>query len=146
MKRRGKDLADAVRYPATDSVKEWADEILALDQFLVEGFLLKPLRALAEERGRTIENNWGPLRVLQEVMSASGHCDDSAKALVVPMQRLHALRTEVKGHATVEKKRAAEVKARTDFGSLREHFRNLASDCESALNSVLASLGIKPEC
>lgn len=144
-KKRGEDLADAVHYPATDSVKEWADEILALDQFLVEGFLLNPLRALAKEGSRTIESNWGPLRVLQEVLSASGHSDDSAKALVVPMQRLHALRTEVKGHATVEKKRAAEVKARTDFGSLREHFHRLVSDCESALNSVLASLGITLE-
>lgn len=144
-KKRGEGLADAVHYPATDSVKEWADEILSLDQFLVEGFLLKPLRALAEEGGKTIASNWGSLRVLQEVLSASGHSDDSAKALVVPMQRLHALRTEVKGHATVEKKRAAEVKARTDFGSLREQFRRLVSDCESALNSVLASLEIKLE-
>lgn len=144
-KKRGDELAEAVHYPATDSVKEWADEILSLDQFLVEGFLLKPLRALAEEGGRTVESSWGPLRVLQEVLSAKGHSDDSAKALVVPMQRLHALRTEVKGHATIEKKRAAEVKARTDFGSLREHFRRLISDCESALNSVLASLGITLE-
>jgi hypothetical protein len=138
--KRGEDLADAVRYPATDSVKEWADEILALDQFLVEGFLVKPLRSLAEKGGRAVESNWASLRVLQEVLCASGHSEDSAKPLVMPMQRLHALRTEVKGHATVEKKRAAEVKARTDFGSLREHFRTLVSDCESALNSVLASL------
>jgi hypothetical protein len=144
-KKRGEYLADAVHFPATDSVKEWADEILALDQFLVEGFLQKPLRALAEEGGRAIESNWGSLRVLQEVLSARGHSGDSAKALVVPMQRLHALRSEVKGHATVEKKRAAEVKARTDFGSRREHFRSLVSDCESALNSILASLEIKLE-
>lgn len=144
-KKRGEDLAEAVHYPATDSVKEWADEVLALDQFLVEGFLLKPLHTLAEDSGRTIEGNWGPLRVLQEVLSVSGHSDDSAKALVLPMQRLHALRTEVKGHATVEKKRAAEVKARTDFGTLREHFRALVSDCEKAFNSVLTSLAITLE-
>lgn len=141
-KKRGEDLADAVHYPATDSVKEWADEVLALDQLLVEGFLLKPLRTLAKDRGRTIEENWGSLRVLQEALSATGLSDDSAKALVLPMQRLHALRTEVKGHATVEKKRAAEVRARTDFGSLREHFRTLVSDCEKALTPILASLGI----
>lgn len=141
-KKRGEELADAVHYPATDSVKEWADEILALDQFLVEGFLPKPLRSLAEGRGRAIESSWGPLRLLHEVLRACGHSDDSAKAVVLPMQRLHALRTEVKGHATVEKKRAAEIKARTDFGSLRAHFRALVGECESALNSVLASLGV----
>lgn len=139
-KKRGEELADAVHYPATDSVKEWADEILALDQLLVEGFLAKPLRALAV--GRIVEGTWGGLRVLQEVLSATGHSDDSAKALVLPMQRLHALRSEVKGHATVEKKRAAEVKARTDHGSLRGHFRALVGECESALNSVLSSLAI----
>jgi len=134
-----------VHYPVTDSVKEWADEILALDQFLVEGFLLKPVRVLAEEGERAIDRNWGSLLVLQEVLSARGHPDDSAKAIVAPIQRLHALRTEVKGHATVEKKRAAEVKARTDSGSLREHFRSLVSECESAFNSVLGSLGIRLE-
>jgi hypothetical protein len=144
-KKRGKDLADAVHYPATDSVKEWADEILALDQLLVEGFILKPLRVLVQGGGRTIESNWGSLRVLQEALSAIGHSDDSAKALVAPMQRLHALRTEVKGHATVEKKYAAEIEARTQFHSLREHFRGLVSECESALNSVLAALEIKLE-
>lgn len=144
-KKRGEGLADAVHYPATDSVKEWADEILALDQFLVEGFLLKALRAVAEEGGKAIDKNWGSLRVLQEVLSARGHADDSAKAIVAPMQCLHGLRTEVKGHATVDKKRAAEVKARTDAGSLREHFRSLVSECESAFKSVVVSLGIKLE-
>lgn len=144
-KKRGAALADAVHYPATDSVKEWADEILALDQFLVEGFLLKPLRAVAEDDERAIDDKWASLRVLQEVLSVKGHSDDSAKAIVAPFQRLHALRTEVKGHATFEKKRAAESKARTESGSLRVHFRSLVSECESALNSVLASLGIKLE-
>jgi len=142
-KRRGDDLAGAVRYPATDSVKEWGDEILALDQFLIEGFLLKPIRVLAEEGGRRVETTWGSLRLLQEVLAARGHTEDSAKAVVVPMQRLHALRTEVRGHATAEKKQAAEAKARTDFGTLRAHFRSLVADCENAFNSVLASLGVE---
>lgn len=143
--KRGKVLADALHYPATDSVKEWADEILALDQFLVEGFLPKPLHTLVVEGGKTVDDKWGSLRLLQAVLSAKGHSDASAKAIIAPMQRLHALRTEVKGHATVEKKRAAEVKARTDFGTLREHFRDLVSQCESSFNSVLAALGVNLE-
>lgn len=56
-KKRGEELANAVRYPATDSVKEWAVEILALDQFLVEGFQTKPLRKLAGGGGRKFEKN-----------------------------------------------------------------------------------------
>lgn len=141
-KKRGEDLADAVRYPATDSVKEWADEILALDQFLVEGFLTKPLRNLALDGGRKVEPAWGSLRVLQEVLVSHGHSEDAAKTIALPMTQLHALRTQVRGHATVERKKAAESKARSDFGTLREHFRVLVSDCESALNTILESLGV----
>ena len=141
-KKRGVELADAVRYPATDSVKEWADEILALDQFLVEGFQLKPLRKLAEDGGRKVEQNWGSLRVLQEVLASLGQTDDAAKNVVLPMQRLHALRTVVKGHAAVEKKKAAGFKARNEFETLRAHFQNLVSDSESAFNAVLESLEV----
>jgi len=139
-KPRGTALSDAVRYPVTDSVKEWGDEILALDQCLVEGFLLKPLRELAEAGGRTIEQKWASLRVLQEVLIARGRTEEDAKAIILPMQKLHALRTEVRGHATIDKKRKAESEARTNFGSLRAHFTDIVTDCERSLNEILQSL------
>lgn len=141
-KPRGAALSDAVRCPATDSVKEWGDEVLALDQYLVEGFLLKPLQELAEAGGRAIEQTWASLRVLQEVLVAKGRTEAEAKALVVPMQKLHALRTDVRGHAT-SKKKNTESEARTVFGSLRAHFTQMVTDCEKALNQVLQSLEVE---
>lgn len=141
-KKRGEQLADAVHYPATDSVKEWSDEILALDQFLVEGFLIKPLRNIANEQGCNIEEKWGSLRVLQEILSVNKKNKNNAKDLLLPLQRLHALRTEVKGHSATDKKREAELKARSDFGSLRKHFISIVSDCEKTLKIVVDALGI----
>jgi len=141
-KPRGDVLSNAVRYPATDSTKEWGDEILALDQYLVEGFLLKPLREIAEAGGRKMEQKWAPLRVLQEALIVKGCTDDEAKSLVLPMQKLHALRTEVRGHATVEKKRKAESEARTNYGTLREHFTQIVTDCERALGKILSTFEI----
>jgi 7,8-dihydro-6-hydroxymethylpterin-pyrophosphokinase len=141
-KPRGDVLSNAVRYPATDSTKEWGDEVLALDQYLVEGFLLKPLREIAEAGGRMVEQKWAPLRVLQEVLAVKGCTDDEAKSLVLPMQKLHALRTEVRGHATTDKKRKAESEARTNFGTLRAHFTQIVTDCERALAEVLSRLDI----
>lgn len=138
---RGEELAAAVHIPATDSSKEWADEILALDQFLVEGFLVKPLRAIADGLGQPIESKWASLRVIQEVLRGSGHSEPEAKAVITPLQRLHALRTEVKGHATVQKKRAAESQARTEHGSLRNHFIAMAGECERALSTIRVALG-----
>jgi hypothetical protein len=139
-KPRGDALSDAVRYPATDSVKEWGDEVLALDQYLVEGFLLKPLREISEAAGQPIEQKWAPLRVLLEVLIAKGCTMDEAKTLVQPMQKLHALRTEVRGHATIEKKRKAESDARTTFGTLRAHFTQLVTDCDKSLTEILRRL------
>jgi len=139
---RGDALSDVTRYPATDSPKEWADEILALDQLLVEGFLGKPLRILAEAAGRKLDPNWGSLKVMQEVLVAKGRSKTEAKAVLAPMQRAHGLRTEVKGHATSGKKRKAEIEARTKHGSFRSHFTQLAAECDKALNEVLSTFGI----
>ncbi|WP_439869596.1 hypothetical protein ACTACT_19555 [Pseudomonas syringae] len=138
---RGEELEAAVHIPATDSSKEWADEILALDQFLVEGFLLKPLRVIADGLGKPVPSTWAPLRVIQEILCGVGNSEAQAKAIVVPLQRLHGLRTEVRGHATVQKKRAAESQARTEHGSLRNHFASLAGECDRALSTIRVALG-----
>lgn len=138
---RGEELEAAVHIPATDSSKEWADEILALDQYLVEGFLVKPLRAIAEGLGKPVPTSWASLRVIQEILCGVGQSETQAKAIVAPLQRLHGLRTEVKGHATVQKKRAAESQARTEHGSLRNHFTSLASECERALSTIRVAMG-----
>ena len=142
-KPRGTLLSDAVRYPATDSVKEWGDEVLAFDQYLVEGFLVKPLREFAEAGDHSIQKDWGPLRVLQEVLVVTGRTETDAKALVLPMQKLHALRTIVKGHATAEKKKNAESEARTIYGSLRAHFIQMVTDCDKPLNEILKALKVE---
>ncbi len=141
-KPRGEALSDATRYPVTDSPKEWADEILALDQLLIEGFLGKPLQMLAEAAGRKLDPKWGPLKVMQEVLVAKGRSETDAKAAVEPMQRIHGLRTVVRGHATTDKRRKAEIEARTEYGSFRSHFTQLAEECDKALNEVLSAFDI----
>ena len=139
---RGDALSDATRYPVTDSPKEWADEILALDQFLVEGFLDKPLRLQAEAAGCKLEANWRALKIIQEVLITKGFAEKEAKSIVAPIQRLHGLRTEIKGHAAPAKKRKAETEARTNHGSFRAHFTHLAAECDKALNEILCAFGI----
>ena len=55
--------------------------------------------------------------------------------------RLAAVR--VPDLALVEKKKAAESAARTQFGTLRKHFQQLVADCERAFNIILESLGVE---
>jgi hypothetical protein len=140
--RRGDALSDATRYPATDSPKEWADEILALDQLIVEGFGGRRLKALAHAGGRSLEPDWGSIRLMQEVLAMKGLSEDESKAVVTPIQKLHGLRTDVKGHSAPNKKRQAETKARAVHGNFRAHFTQLAADCDKALDVILSRLGV----
>jgi len=138
---RGDAVAGAVRYPATDSPKEWADEVMALDQLLVEGFATRALQDVAQVLCRELEpNNWGSLKLLHEVLVGIGMNESIVKPCLDPMSRLHRLRTEIKGHATVSKKRAAESDARARHGNFRAHFTNLATECDMALGKVMAAL------
>ncbi len=131
--------------PATDSVSEWADEILALDQLLNEGFLTKALQKLAEDAGRTVDRQWKSLRLLQDWLEAQGHGAEEARATIEPLANLHGLRNPLKGHGSTNERKAAQKKARSEHGTLRAHFTALASDCDRALEAILKSFGLPVE-
>ncbi|MDZ4349575.1 MAG: hypothetical protein U1A22_08570 [Xanthomonadaceae bacterium] len=140
-KARGDSLLDAAHYPATDSVSEWGNEILALDQVLIEGFLSKSLRQLAEGAGRPVEKQWQSIRLLQDLLEAHGRTVDDARAVVEPLATLHALRSKLKGHGAPSERTEAAKRARTEHLTLRAHFRALAAGCDHAFVAVLKSLG-----
>jgi hypothetical protein len=139
-KPRGKTLSDAVLYPATASAKEWGDEILALDQLVVEGFVTKELRALVTRLGGTFEPDWRSLKLVEVALVAAGTPTDEATQLVAPLRRVHHLRSKVKGHAVESEKRALEKDAIANHGSLRAHFRSLVDNCALSMDSIVAAL------
>lgn len=132
---------DAARYPATDSTLEWANEIMAVDQLLVEGFQLKPLRMMLEAKGKKAEANWASLRVIAEIIAASGQTVDDAKAILTPLSKLHALRSILKAHSSVEDKDKEERQARATYGTLRAHFKDIAGQCDKSFDTILLALG-----
>ncbi|GAB3681970.1 hypothetical protein [Salinisphaera aquimarina] len=140
-KIRGDELIDVARYPATDSVSEWGDEILALDQMLVEGFLAKPLQKLATDAGRKIDKQWQSVRLLQDYLEAQGRAPEEARAVMEPLARLHGLRSILKGHGAPSKSTAASKSARKDHGTLRAQFTALAGECDDTFISVLRAFG-----
>lgn len=58
---RTSTLLDTTRYPATDAEKESADEILALDQLVVEGFVEREIKRITQEAGGAPAANPGGL-------------------------------------------------------------------------------------
>lgn len=138
-KARGEALAERVLPPATTSAKEWADEILALDQLIVEGFLPKILRTYAVKLGATVEAEWGSLKLIEAILEASGATPDDAKAGVAALRSLHALRNKIKGHASGEAK-SLEREALAGHGTLRAHFLALCTESNAALTKVVQIL------
>lgn len=132
---RPEALLDAVHHPATDSIKEWGDELVALDQLLVEGLLEKRLQTVAIERGVTFEQQWRALKMLEAILAASIG-KEKAKEAMSGLFVLHDLRSIVRGHATGSKGQEAVQQARVQHGSLRAHFRALAERCDSAFMLV----------
>lgn len=124
------------------SVSEWADEILALDQLLNEGFLVKPLQRLADEASRPIDGQWRSLRLLQDYLEAQGKSTEEARAVMAPLVRLHALRNPLKGHGSTNERKAAQKQARSDHGTLRAHFTALVTECDRTLATLLEVFGV----
>lgn len=73
---RGETIAAAVHYPVTDSTEEWSNAILALDQLIVEGFAIQPLRERLKTFNRQFEPQWQSLKLLKEVLLAGGVGDE----------------------------------------------------------------------
>ena len=139
-KPRGETLTQVVHLPASESSSEWADEIMRMDQLLVEGFQVVSLRKLLSERGQPFEASWASLRLLQELLVASGEKVEDARSVLEPLKTLHQLRTKVKGHSAPSERRALESQARSEHGTFRRHFEHLAAGCDASMRRITALL------
>lgn len=139
-KSRGEELAERVLAPASGSSKEWADEIMALDQLIVEGFLAKELRAMCKKLSVSIDVDWQGLKLLEAMLAGLGVTVPEAKRIVSPLRTLHHLRSKVKGHASPDERRLLEREAIANHGSFRSHFLHLCEGCDDALIQIVSSL------
>ena len=137
---RGEALVEKALYPATDSIEEWGNEILALDHLVVEGFLVKGLRPIVSAYGGTHEKEWGSLKLLEVVLSAAGHTEEHARKLVNPLRELHGLRNPAKAHGDTSGRQAAVAMARRTHGTLRKHFQDLAGRVRNSIKQIVSTL------
>ena len=137
---RGDVLIQKALYPATDSIEEWGNEILALDHMVIEGFSVRGLRSVADARGSTYEKGWRSLKLLEVALSAAGCGEEQAKKLVGPLKELHSLRNPAKAHGDPSGRQAAVATARKSHGTLRRHFQDLAGRVRDMVKVIAVSL------
>jgi hypothetical protein len=137
---RGEALAKALRYPVTTSAAEWANEILALDQLVGEGFRPKPLRAMVTKTGRELDKAWGSFKLMEECLLANGAPEDEVKNALQSIRTVRDLRNVLKGHGATDKRTAEEKLARTTFGTFRAHFARVCAGVDQALDLIIETL------
>lgn len=133
---RDKDLIETLLYPATDSVDEWAREIVALHQIVVEGFADKGLRNVILNNNGQFDKEWRSLKLVEAYLGTIGLENSTAKLTVAPLRELHELRNNVGAHSSPSRKREMVSAARKEHQDLQSHFRYLAKQVAEALVSI----------
>jgi hypothetical protein len=138
---RSEDLLSQVHYPATDASEEWANEILALDKLLVEGFEERLLRQRATDLEQTIKPSDRSLLLVEACLRGIGYEEEAASKLVAPLRELHNLRSKLKGHASGSEASALRKAALKAHRTYRKHFADLCSRCDEALRAIAGQFG-----
>lgn len=136
---RGETRRKAVHYPVTNSISEWGNEILALDQLVNEGFLIPPLRTLAKSLGLTVEDGWRAPKLLEEAFAKKSGDQADAKTLVDSLRHLRELRNHLKGHSSDNKQKLARDAIST-HGSYRVHFEKTVRDLLETIKTIKSTL------
>jgi hypothetical protein len=137
---RDEELASTVHYPLTTSPEEWSNAILALDQLVIEGFVVKALRTALSASGLAVDKQWQSLKLLSELLQFKGVDVDDATAIMEPLKRLHHLRSKVKGHAAASDKVALIKQAKSEYASLPAHFRALVGEVQVSFDRIVELL------
>jgi hypothetical protein len=136
---RDENLLGQVHYPVTSSPDEWANEILQLDQLVVEGFETKWLRSSAELLGRTPDTSLASLKLAKECLIGLGHEESDAGKTVGPLQKVHWLRSKLKGHASGTEATTIRKQALTEHGSYKKHFQVLTEEVDQSIRVIGAA-------
>ncbi|TGV94503.1 hypothetical protein [Mesorhizobium sp. M00.F.Ca.ET.217.01.1.1] len=141
---RGEAVRLAAQYPSQDNAAEWGQEIMHLDQLVVEGFKESELRKIAANCGAQMGTNWRSLRLIETIFVASGVPEGKAKAMIAPLQRMHALRSTLTAHTGGTTKAEEKRKAIAEHQTYRAHFENLAGGVHDGLTAIIAVLNGDP--
>lgn len=136
-KLRDERLLSKLNYPFTESRDEWADELMNLDKFIIEGLEERWLRRRAKELGRDPDDRLRGLKLVEQCLIGLGFEEDHAAKILSPLHDVHNLRSQTKGHASGSTAVDCARKAIADFGSLRSHFRHLCTECDESLQIII---------
>ena len=139
---RGERLINDIHLPATESVKGWGSQFLALDKALVEGFKVKTLRKIIRELDESFETKeFGSIKLLEAIVLNHENDADKANTIIRPLYEVHLLRSRVNSHSDEKGASEAASRAIREHGDVRDHFKVLVADVKDTMRYLVDMLG-----
>ncbi len=128
---RDEDLLDRANTPISSSKDEWAEAIMDLSKLVVEGFELKFLRTILEDRQVAYTSQEKSIVLLEKIVAANNptDCPGALKGL----RMVQHIRSKAKGHAGGSEGKAIAQEAIATHGTYGDHFKYL---CEMIVEDL----------
>lgn len=139
--QRPEKVVQGVHYPVTTSPDEWADEILALDQLVIEGLRGKTLRSLATSLDRNPIIGLGSLKLVEECLMGLEWSEDRAREVTASLHKLHYYRSKIRAHSQGKEGNQIRKDILREHHSYGGHFKALCAECDDALRTIDIALG-----
>jgi len=118
-------------------VKEWSDEIQTLDKLVIEGLNYSYLKKLGQSL-KCYDPKLGSIKLLGEVLKAKDINNQAIEQIVSPFGEIQFLRTKFSAHVSdTTEKGQIQGKIITQYGALKNHFRNLVERTDRSIKALL---------
>jgi hypothetical protein len=121
-------LVDQLHYPLTPSDKTWNDVLLALAKLIVEGLERKHFVALAKSKGSNGDPKWASISWVKEAIKASGASSEIIDEVILPLRKLHDLRTKLGAHSSGNEAASTRADLIRKYKSSRSHIEHLSDE------------------
>jgi hypothetical protein len=130
-------LFNQLNYVVSDSVKEWSDEIQTLDKLVIEGLNYSYLKRLGQSL-KCYDPNLGSIKLLGGILKAKGISNQEIEQIISPFGEIQFLRTKFSAHVSnTTEKDEIRKKIITQYGTLKDHFRNLIERTDRSIKALL---------
>lgn len=134
---RDRSLYGQLNYVVSDSTKEWTDEIQTLDKLVIEGLNYSYLKKLGQLLN-CYDPKLGSIKLLGETLKAKSINTKEIEQIISPFEEIQFLRTKFSAHASnTNEKDKIRKKIITQYGTLRNHFRNLVERTDRGIKLLL---------
>lgn len=131
---REERLLENVSTPLTASRDEWAEAFMDLAKLVVEGFVIKTIRAKLENLSIAYEQNEQSIVLLERLINEGA--DPIDKPQLNGLRTVQFIRTKAKGHASGREVETLVQEVIARHGSFTKHFKHVCETLALDLQTI----------